>query len=101
MQVTTAARARSDRRVGLTFLGVKAVPLIAFGFDVSKLLPPVGFNFPQLSLFGLGAESKASEDTPGFFDVLYLDDDCLIISQNEPGGIFISTRATIEEVGVQ
>ena len=37
--------------------------------------------------------SSMKATTPGFFDVLYLDDDMLIIQQNEPGGIFISTRA--------
>ena len=60
-----------------------------------NLLRPIGFNFPSIpsSLGGsnLGAESF-NENSPGFFDILYLDDDCLVISQNEPGGIFVNIK---------
>lgn len=96
LQVKTKAKARSSTRVGLTFLGVKAAPQTALGIDVTNLLPPIGFNFPSVpTLFGgdnIGAESS-DEEGPGYFDILYLDDDCLIISQNEPGGIFVNIRA--------
>ena len=36
--------------------------------------------------------------SPGYFDILYIDDDMLIISQNEPGGVFVSIRDTTQSV---
>ena len=52
-------------------------------------------KFPATTAFGssgFGAGEDAGLDGPSYFDVLYLDDDMLVIRQNEPGGIFISVR---------
>jgi hypothetical protein len=40
------------------------------------------------------ASSSAEEsiNALGYFDVVYLDDDLLVIKQNQPGGMFISSR---------
>ena len=85
LKVKTFAQARSrSNRVGLNFLGASARPLTALGIDATAL-PALGFDFPQLNLFG-GSENSTRDDSPGFFDILYLDENCLIISQNEPGG---------------
>ena len=86
LKVKTFAQARRSNRVGLNFLGASARPLTALGIDATAL-PALGFNFPQLNLFG-GSENSNRDDSPGFFDILYLDENCLIISQNEPGGSF-------------
>lgn len=99
--VITRARARSPSRVGLTFRAASIGPQRVLGKDARKL-PRLGGSFPDFSLFGanIGAESTASQDGPGYFDVLYLDADFLIIRQNEPGGIFISTRVKPEEYDI-
>ena len=98
LQVKTKAKRRSNDRVGLTFLGVKAMPQTVLGKDLSSIFPPIGFDFPSVpaSLGGItsmGAEESANQNSPGYFDVLYLDEDCLIIRQNDPGGIFVNIRA--------
>ena len=82
LQVRTKAKARSNTRVGLNFVGVNIRSKSLFGIDTG-FLPTLGGDFPT---------TFDEETTPGFFDVLYLDEDCLIIRQNEPGGLFISLR---------
>ena len=96
LQVKTKAKARSNTRVGLTFLGVRATPLTALGVDISNLLPSIGFQFPSLPSFvgNIGADNNSNNNSPGYFDILYLDETCLIISQNEPGGIFVNIKTT-------
>ena len=39
-------------------------------------------------------QKRGNVNNPGFFDILYLDENLLIIKQNEPGGIFINIRDT-------
>lgn len=73
------------------------------GFDVRPIFPPVGADLPRFSLFGGNVENKGNDrsggvESPGYFDILYLDKDCLIISQNEPGGIFVNIRDNSQTV---
>ena len=90
-RVKTRSKARSETRVGLSFVGARIEPQKFLGFDASGL-PPLGVDFPKLPSFGIGAEDSADDASPGFYDIKYLDEDLLILYQNEPGGVFISTR---------
>ena len=89
-RVFTTAKARSDDRIGLTFKRVAVSAAKFLNFNVSKF-PKFGVTFPTASRVGAG--DKASDTDPGFFDILYVDDDCLIIQQNAPGGIFVNIRS--------
>jgi hypothetical protein len=80
-RVTTRASDRGPNRIGLDFTAVQLQPVQAFGITVDGLLPPVGVDLPKLP----GADSANS---PGYFDVTYLDSELLIIRQNAPGGLF-------------
>jgi len=112
LKVFTQARRRSDTRVGLRFLKVQAGLLINgakpswLPSSLFKGTLPQSALFDTLApivenIFGGGGGGGGSQDdssnsdsntSPGFFDVLYLDEDTLIIAQNAPGGIFVSTR---------
>jgi PAP_fibrillin len=72
-------------RVGLIFESVSVQPMEVFGMETT-LLPPLAFDLPKLP----GPES--SEESPGYFDVTYLDKELLVIQQNEPGGLFALVR---------
>lgn len=95
--VKTQAYARTQTRIGLTFKSVEAKPLTLFGNSLNNLLPSLQAQLPQASLFSgdKGQRGLIGEDGPGYFDVLYLDEDCLIIAQNDPGGIFVNIRSTL------
>ena len=58
--------------------------------------PGLGFRLPKLTAFGVNNNNNTN--SPGYFDILYIDDDMLIISQNEPGGVFVSIRDTTQSV---
>lgn len=94
LKVFTSAYARDDARVGLTFRRVEAAPLNLFGRTVASVFPAFKADLPQATLFGsnMGDTGVMGTEGPGYFDVLFLDDDCLIIAQNAPGGIFISVK---------
>ena len=89
-RVFTTAKARSDDRIGLTFKKVAVSASKFLNFDVSKF-PKFGVTFPTSTKIGAGSDT--SDTDPGYFDVLYLDADCLIIRQNAPGGIFVNVRS--------
>ena len=89
-KVFTIAKARSDDRIGLTFKRVAVSASKFLNFDVSKF-PKFGLTFPTSSKIGSGSDTSNSD--PGYFDILYLDADCLIIRQNSPGGIFVNVRS--------
>jgi hypothetical protein len=96
-RVYTSARARSETRVGLTFLRAELAPQSFLNIDVTKsrFFPTLGVNFPRAPsriTRKLGSSADAEYRGPGFFDVLYVDEDLLIIRQGEPGGIFVSVR---------
>ena len=94
-RVKTRSKALSPTRVGLSFTGVAFEPQSLLGFDV-RFAPPFVLDFPALP--SLGFETDSSGDTndngTGFYDVRYLDDELLILNQNQPGGVFISTKGT-------
>ena len=95
LKVYTTAAARSVKnRVGLTFRSLEVKPKSLLGRSVMKL-PSLRANLPQATLFGSNVDKGGlfGNEGPGYFDVLYLDEECLIIKQNAPGGIFISIRS--------
>lgn len=87
-EVTTRASPRPNQpmRIGLDFESVKIRPVELFGFEVDNL-PPLGFDLPKIP----GADPETS---PGYFDVVYLDDELLIIRQNAPGGMFALAKVS-------
>lgn len=95
LKVMTKAFARNETRIGLSFRRVEAKPLKLFNRDVTGILPPLGATLPQTTLFGMADDIGLlyEKNSPGYFDVLYLDEDCLIIQQAQPGGIFVSIRS--------
>lgn len=88
-EVTTRASPREDfpNRVGLTFESVKLKPVEVFGVQV-PFLPPFSVDLPRPQIPG-----STPETSPGYFDVIYLDDELVIIRQNAPGGLFALTKA--------
>ena len=96
LKVLTQSKARSETRVGLRFQSVKVQPLTFLGQSLPASLPALQASLPQKFLYdAIDAFSNKSDDIDssiGFFDVAYLDSDMLVIKQNQPGGIFISTR---------
>lgn len=85
--VGTASSARSNTRVGLTFKSITVQPLSFLGRRTNvDFLPQFSSILPQAALLG-------GRDGPGYFDILYLDYNCLIIAQNSPGGIFVNIRS--------
>eukprot|EP00747_Dinoflagellata_sp_TGD_P207291 gnl/TRDRNA2_/TRDRNA2_80872_c0_seq1.p1 gnl/TRDRNA2_/TRDRNA2_80872_c0~~gnl/TRDRNA2_/TRDRNA2_80872_c0_seq1.p1 ORF type:complete len:410 (-),score=45.56 gnl/TRDRNA2_/TRDRNA2_80872_c0_seq1:84-1313(-) len=87
-EVKTRAAIRTDKpnRVALNFEEVKLVPKEFLGQN-AEILPPVNFNLPQVNANDLPGVDPST--APGYFDVLYLDEDMLIIQQNAPGGYFV------------
>jgi len=91
-KVITSTQRRNDNRIGLIFERAEIRPLQILGVEIpldAKFIPDVGIDFPNVSMLG----GSNSEDSPGYFDVLYLDEDMLVIAQNEPGGVFVSVKA--------
>ena len=83
-------------------------PLSLLGQSIPTSLPSLSASLPQKflydavdaasALFGATKSTSTSNtnvdglDALGFFDVAYLDADILVIRQNQPGGMFISSR---------
>ena len=96
LRVQTRARPRSATRVGLTFERVGAEQLAILGQEVPDWLPKPKVDLPQLGLdvqrriFNVGDDEdpRDAASNPAFFDVMYLDDELLIIKQGSPGGMF-------------
>lgn len=89
-EVATRASSRpqnSNNRVGLTFEAVKLKPVELLGQKNNDILPPLSINFPTIPLDSIPGVDP--DNTPGYFDVTYLDDNMLIIKQNAPGGYFV------------
>lgn len=81
--VYTSAYARSNDRIGLTFKSVELKQMSLFGIDTTNFISLIKVDLPKLSLFGINQNDNVN--SPGYFDILYLDKDLLIIKQNEPG----------------
>eukprot|EP01039_Chlorochromonas_danica_P000944 gene944-1026_t len=97
LKVFSKAIARNESRIGLSFRKVELKPLSLLSRNVADVLPPLRASIPQTALFGADREELGllyEKNTPAYFDVLYLDDDCLIIQQNNPGGLFIGIRTS-------
>ena len=98
LRVQTRARPRGASRVGLSFERVGAEQLSLFGREVPDWLPRPAVDLPQLGLdlqrrlFGMSEEEEGdprdSEKNPAFFDVMFLDEELLVIKQGSPGGMF-------------
>lgn len=105
-EVTTRASSRRDypNRVGLVFEGIKLQPIELLGKKVTNLPPlQVDFTWPRSLLeqlvslvpgldnyLGLSDTTGGTNNAnaQGYFDVMYLDDELLIIRQQAPGGLF-------------
>jgi len=94
LKVFTEARARSTTRVGLQFRRVVAAPLELLGVK-GVSFPQLQAMLPQAALLDAAQTTGAfsnGNDLPGYFDILYLDENCLIIKQFS-GGMFVSVRS--------
>jgi hypothetical protein len=92
--VGTTSYARSNTRVGLSFTSVQLKPISLFGVELKNFpisVPSLKINLPQFGLIS-DSEKNTNNNSSGYFDIEYLDEDCLIISQNQPGGVFVSFR---------
>lgn len=97
LKVFSKAIARNESRIGLSFRKVELKPLSLLSRDVANVLPPLRASVPQTALFGADREELGllyEKNTPAYFDILYLDEECLIIQQNNPGGLFIGIRTS-------
>ena len=96
LRVQTRARPRSATRVGLSFERVGAEQLAILGQEVPDWLPRPAVDLPQIGLdvqrriFSVGDDEdpRDAASNPAFFDVMYLDDELLVIKQGSPGGMF-------------
>ena len=96
LRVQTRARPRSGTRVGLSFERVGAEQLAVLGQAVPDWLPRPAVDLPQLGLdvqrriFNVGDDEdpRDAASNPAFFDVMFLDEELLVIKQGSPGGMF-------------
>mmetsp|Transcript_29204 Transcript_29204/g.32766 ORF Transcript_29204/g.32766 Transcript_29204/m.32766 type:complete len:283 (-) Transcript_29204:298-1146(-) len=84
LNVQTTATRRGPKRVGLIFNSVEVEPIK----NVVELPFPIKVDFPTKNLENLWSDF----DSPGYFDVSFVDQNMLIIQQNVPGGCFISVK---------
>ena len=89
VKTRASLRPNNSNRVGLNFEAVTLVPVQVLGMK-PDFLPPLSFNLPQIKLEDLPGVDPST--APGFFDVVYLDDEMLVIKQNAPGGYFVSIK---------
>ena len=89
VQTRASSRVGYSNRVGLDFEAVKLAPVELLGMNTG-ILPPLNFNLPKIKVSDLPGVDP--NNSPGYFDVIYLDEDMLIIQQNAPGGIFVSIK---------
>lgn len=89
VQTRASARQGFSNRVGLDFEAVKLAPVEVLGLNAG-ILPPLNLNLPRIKVSDLPGVDP--NNSPGFFDVVYLDNDMLIIKQNAPGGMFVSIK---------
>ena len=96
LRVQTRARPRSATRVGLSFERVGAEQLAILGQEVPDWLPKPKVDLPQIGLdvqrqiFNVGDDEdpRDAASNPAFFDVMFLDEELLVIKQGSPGGMF-------------
>lgn len=79
-------RAGKPNRVGLVFERVQVQPLQLLGSNID-VFPPLGFDLPR---FGAASAPPSNADSPGYFEVTFLDDDVLVYRQQMIGAfVFI------------
>lgn len=83
LKVYTEGRKLDDNRIGLIFRKVEPQVKSVLGFKVPTEIPKLSFNLPSLNI---------GNNDSGYFTVLYVDDDTLIIQQNFGAGIFVSVK---------
>ena len=83
LKVYTEGRKLDDNRIGLVFRKVEPQVKSVLGFKVPAEIPKLSFNLPSLNI---------GNNDSGYFTVLYVDDDTLIIQQNFGAGIFVSVK---------
>jgi len=88
LNVQTTATRRGPKRVGLIFNSVDVEPIK----NVVALPFPLKVDFPTQKLADLWSSSDDDFESPGYFDVSFVDQNMLIIQQNVPGGCFISVK---------
>lgn len=86
VKTRTSFRVDDSNRVGVVFEAAKILPVEVLGTK-PDFLPPLSFNFPQVNVQDLPGVNP--DTAPAYFDVLYLDQDMLVIKQNAPGGYFV------------
>ena len=104
LRVQTRARPRSATRVGLSFERVGAEQLAVLGQAVPDWLPKPKVDLPQIGLdvqrriFSVGDDEdpRDAASNPAFFDVMFLDEELLVIKQGSPGGMFAAV--TVDEL---
>lgn len=89
VKTRASLRRNNSNRVGLNFEAVKLYPVEVLGIK-SDGVPPFNVNLPKIKIEDLPGVDP--NNAPGFFDVVYLDGDMLIIKQNAPGGYFVSIK---------
>lgn len=111
LKVYIDAKRKSDSEISLRFKSTEIKPITLLGNKISSFLPSLKLLLPQRILGGDAWKSSSSDSdsnsnnkkknnsnsfgqSSGYFRVLYLDDECLIIQQNQPGGIFVSVRSS-------
>lgn len=85
LKVNIQATRRGPKRVGLIF---ESLEIQAPWKQLFPFLPSITLDLPTKYLKNI----SSSHDSPGYFDVLYVDEDMLIIQQNAPGGCFVSVK---------
>jgi PAP_fibrillin len=87
VQTRASSRRNQPMQIGLVFESVELEPIEFLGIDVAFLRPFV-FDLPKLPFVTGYSESDESR---GYFDVLFLDNELLIIRQTS-GGVFVLSR---------
>ena len=100
LKVYIDAKRKSDDEISLRFKSTEIKPITLLGNKLN-FLPSLKLLLPQRILGGDAWKSNDNNNnknsfgqTSGYFRVLYLDSECLIIQQNQPGGIFVSVRSS-------
>jgi len=99
LKVYIDAKRKSDDEISLRFKSTEIKPITLLGNKIN-FLPSLKLLLPQRILGGDAWKSSDNNNknsfgqSSGYFRVLYLDSECLIIQQNQPGGIFVSVRSS-------
>lgn len=89
LKVITKSFTKSNDRVGLAFKAFEVVPKTFFSQKI-QLPFKLGGSLPQSLLFPDKEDSTST--SPGYFDIVFLDEDTLIIKQNVVDGYFINIK---------